>query len=205
MYIRVGTKLKFWRSNYKNKPAVVAPGFLKLVSVLSIFSIVGLLIYAVSLTLVGIGHSAIEPEKGIYVAFLHFVLPLGVAITVSTNSPLSRLIILVYSLVLYFATLAGKGVLGELEIAYDVKIFVSTFVLVVVVSWLFFSPKMRLYYALVADRPIPDDLQPRVSELVGKTWLSPKVVAAIEWVVDRLETVLLLGAAIAVIALFAFI
>jgi hypothetical protein len=66
-------------------------------------------------------------------------------------------------------------------------------VLATVVYWLFGSPKMRFYYATIANRPIADELRARADELQGGLSLSPRVRTVVEWIVDRAETAVLLG------------
>jgi hypothetical protein len=191
--LRPGTKVRFWTPGYKNKPTVHPPGLLSLVSVLSLFSAIGTLIYAVIQLLSAAGGSGIDAQQSIYIAFLHFLLPICVAYTISTNSPYSRILILLYCAVLYAATLAGKGYLGALEIDASDKTIVASGILLIVILWLFASPKMRLYYVLISDRPIPEELESRAPELLGKTWLGPKGTKALEWLTDNLETAVLIG------------
>ena len=190
--MRSGIKFRLWSPRFKNKPDVGPPGLLRLVAALSIFSIIGVLVYAIAISITGI-RSGPDPQSAAYVAVLHFLIPLGIAYTVGGNYPLSRLLIAVYVVTLSIATLAGIGFLGELQIDSSRKTIGTVAVLASTILWLFQSPKMRLYYALISGKPVPTDLVDRVDELTENTWLSPRATAAIDWFADNLETVVLLG------------
>jgi len=200
--MRPGVKFKLRKFGFKNKPSVDPPGLLRLVAVLSIFSVVGVLVYSVFQTTTGMEFSGMATEKAAYIAMLHFILPFCVFYAVSTNSVLSRILIVVYLLILYFATIAGKGYLGELSIDSEAKLVVTTAALFLILAWLFRSPKMRLYYALIADKPVPEDLEARASELIGMNRLSPKNRATVEWLIDHVENIILLGFIVVVIIAF---
>lgn len=200
--LRPGTKIKFWNPGFRNRPDVQPPGLLLLVSVLALLSSVGLLVFAVADSLSTAGSSAFDAEEALYIAVLHFVLPLTIAYTISTNSPLSKPLILAYILVLFAATMMGIGYLGELEFQGELKAVVATAIFLVVLLWLVGSPKMRLYYVLLSGKPVPEDLQHRVHELSGKSWLGPKARQTLDWVADNLETIVLLG--FIVVVLYAF-
>jgi len=191
--MRPGNKIPSGQRSFRHKPLVEPPGALRIVSALSILSIVGVLVYSVFIAIFSVTASGIDPEKGVYVAVLHFMLPFGVAYTVSTNNRLSRYILVAYFVLLYVATMSGKGFLGELQVEFLDKALLSTTGFALAVFWLFGSAKMRYYYALISDRPIPPDLESRAQELAGKNWPGPRTKAAIEWVADHMETVVLIG------------
>lgn len=200
--LRPGTKITFWNPGFRNKPGVRPPGLLAFLSIVALLSAIAVPVYAVTTSLASINAPGLYAYDAIYIAVLHFLLPLGVAYTVSTNSPLSRGLIAIYSAILYVATLAGKGYLGRLDIGETTMAVAATAVFVAVQGWLFFSPRMRIYYALLADRPVPQGLESRVPELSGGFWLGEKSHAVFEWLADNLETVVLVGfILIAVIAL----
>ncbi len=190
--MRPGIKVRLWTPRFKNKPDIEPPGLLRLVAVLSIFSIIGVLIYAVAISITGI-HTGPDAQSAAYVAVLHFLLPLSIAYTIGGNHPLSRTLIAIYVVVLGAATLFGVGFLGELRIGESIKVIGSVAFLSTVLIWLFRDPRMRYYYALVSNQPIPPDLEARAPELAGRNWLKPKTKAVIEWFADYLETVVLLG------------
>lgn len=167
------------------------------------FSIVGTLVYAVVMSTTGNAGSDILGLEAAYIAVLHFVLPFGVFYSISTNSPGSRVTIAAYFVILFLATIGGKGYLGAIQISETTTIIFATAVLVLVLVWLLHNPKMRYYYAAISNKPIPSDLEPRVSELSGKSWLSPRSRAILEWVAGHLETVVLIGFILA--AIYAFV
>lgn len=189
--MRPGVRLRFWTPGYKNQPDVRPPVLLRLVSVLSLFSFIGVLVYAVFLGVTGMPFSSIATEQAAYIATLHGVVPLIVFYTVSTNSPLSRPLILLYTLILCSATLAGKGFLGSLPIAALEKTITVFGVFLSVLYWLYGSARMRIYYALISNKPVPDDLVALAEKFAAKTWLDDTGRRRIEWLLDNLETLVL--------------
>ena len=200
--MRPGTKIRMWSPRVKNRPDVEAPGLLRAASAISIFSVIGMLVYAVAQSITTVN---IEPDgvRAAYVALLHFVLPFVAFYTITTNSPLSRTVIVTYVVILSSATIAGKGFLGELPYDPIYKALIAAAVLVVILIWLYGSPKMRFYYAAVSDKPIPSDLIAREVELQHVTRLSPRARATIDWFLDHLQTIVLLG--FIVTAVYAFV
>lgn len=191
--LRPGSRVTFWSPKFKHRPGVEAPLLLRLLAALSIFSVVGVLIYAVALALEGHWSTTAGAEQAPYIAVLHFALPVCIFYTVSTNSWLSRPLITVYFSVLYGATMLGKGFLGNLEFDRDVTGIVASGIFVLILAWLFRSPAMRIYYLRLSGKPIPEELAPRAAELAGRVSPNPKVVAAMEWFVDHLETLVMVG------------
>ena len=194
--MRPGTKVKMWAPRFKNRPEVEPPGLLKAVGALSIASIVSVLVYAVAQSVSGVETLGIEAA---YIAVLHFVLPFGVFYAISANSPLSRLAIATYAVILCTATVSGKGFLGGLQIEEAVKIAVAGGALFLVLAWLYGSPKMRFYYTSLSNNPMPPDLASRAEELHGGSWLSSKARETIAWFLDHLETTVLLGFIVAAV------
>ena len=202
-HMRPGVKIKFWSPKFTNRPDIEPPSLLKFVSAFSILSVIGFLVYAVASVMAPHGAGR-EPDliNGLYVAALHFILPIGVFYTVTVNSPLSRYVIGVHILTLTAATLAGKGFLGQLPITETTRIVASVAAFAVVMAWLFGSPKMRFYYAIISGKPIPEDLRPRADELHGGAILSPKVRAVLERIIDRLEIAVMLGLIVLVLYVY---
>ena len=188
--LRPGTKIKFWSPRFTNRPDVEPPGLLKFTGAISIFSAVGVLVYAVAMSLAMGGPAGID---AIYVAVLHFVLPICIFYTINVNSPLSRFAIGFYIVVLGVATISGRGFLGNLPIPEDSRVIASVAVMATIIGWLFASPKMRFYYATITGRPMDDELLARADELQGGISLSPRTRAILEWIIDRLETAVLFG------------
>ena len=150
----------------------------------------------------GAGSSEPTGVEAIYVAVLHFVLPVCVFYTINVNSPLSRFAIGFYTVILGLATIAGRGFLGNLPIPETTRVVASVAIMATVVYWLFGSPKMRFYYATIANRPIPEEMRARADELQGGIKLSPRVRRLLEWIIDRAETAVLL--AFIAVVLYAF-
>jgi len=205
--MRPGVKIKLWKFGAKNKSHVHPPGLLRLVAALSILSTVGVLVYSVFQATTWIGYTGMAAEKAAYIAMLHFVLPFCVFYAVSTNrvstnSILSRFLIAAYSLVLYVATISGKGFLGELSADSETGLVIASAAILLILVWLFRSPKMRLYYVLIAGKPVPEDLKYRASELVGGNRLSAKNRARVEWIIDNVETAIIFGFIIVVFIAF---
>ena len=199
----LGTKIKLWTGGYTNRPAVDPPWLLKIVAVLAFLSVIGALIYIVLETIRGPGSAGISTETAIYVVSLHFVVPITVFYSVTTNSRASRFLILGYGITLYVSTISNKGFLGGLKIDASIRDIVATVVLLSVVGWLFLSPKMRVYYALIAGKEVPVELESRAASFVEASKLNPRVRATLDWLADHLETTVLLG--LTALAVYAFV
>ncbi len=198
-----GTKIKLWTGGHTNRPGVDPPWLLKIVAVFAFLSVIGALIYVVLETIRGPGSTGLSAEMAIYVVSLHFIVPITVFYSVTTISCASRFLILTYVITLCVSTIANKGFLGGLEIDTSIRNIVAPAALVSVVGWLFLSPKMRVYYALIAGRDVPEDLESRTATIVEASKLNPRVRAALDWFANHLETTVLLG--LMILALYAFI
>jgi hypothetical protein len=192
-----------WTGGYTNQPSIDAPWLLKLVAALAILSIVGALIYVVVVSIGGPGSPSLSTEEAIYISLLHFVMPLLVMYTVTTNSPISRLLILGYIVTLSLSTIGGKGILGSFNMDPTLRAGILVLVVLAVALWLFASPKMRFYYAVISGRPIPGDLESRAASFVDESKLNPKIRVAFDWIADHLETIVLIG--FSVLAVYAYV
>lgn len=201
MRFPTGTKIKLWTGGYTNKPWVDPPWLLKLVAVLAFLSTIGSILYVTLNSVHWPGTPELSTEAAIYVVVLHFIVPVTVFYSVTVNSPASRLLILGYTITLYLATISNKGFLGTLAISPPVRDIVATLVLIAVAGWLFLSPKLRFYYALLSGDDVPADLESRAATFADESKLNPRVRAAIDWFADHLETIVLLG--LAVLAVYA--
>ena len=200
--LRPGTKVRFWTPGYKNRPDVSPPGLLRLVSVFSFLSVTGVLLYAITITLSSLSFVQADPIEAAYIATLHFVLPICIFYTISTNSALSRPLIGIYFATLYVATVGGIGFLGNLPIDQATKFVSATLCLILFAWWLLRSARMRLYYALIAHRPVPVDLADRIDELTYRHALSPATKARIDWIIDHMENLVILGFIVVVLIAF---
>lgn len=197
--MRPGVKIPFWSHRYKHKPDVDAPALLRLVAALSMVSIVGTLIYAVFDALSVSGSPLRAKSAMLYIALLHFVLPFVVLYTISTNSWLSRPFIALYNLILYGATVSGHGFLGSIGVSGTLRFAIASTFLLAVFLWLYVSPTMRVYYAVISGRPIPEGLENRRSRLSAGSSLSPKWRGRVEWLLEHMETLVMVGFIIACI------
>jgi len=191
VFLGRSTKVKLWTGGFTHQPSIDPPWLLRTFSALTMLSVVGTLVFAVW---IGVG-AGDEPslEDAIYIAILHFVAPLGITYMVTTNNPASRFLILGYFLALYVSVVEGKGFLGNLNWNPELKAIVSTAIFVLVVLWLFVSPKMRFYFAMISGKPIDRDLQQQSASFMDESKLNPKVRMVIDWFAERLETFVLLG------------
>ena len=201
--LRPGVKIKMWTGGYTNQPSIDAPWLLKLVAALAIFSIVGALIYVVAVSIGGPGSPSLSIEEAIYISILHFIMPILVMYTVTTNSHLSRFLILGYVVTLSLSTIGGKGILGSFDVDPTLRAGISIFGALTVALWLFGSPKMRFYYAAISGRPIPRDLESRVASFVDESKLNPKIRVVFDWIADHLETIVLIG--FSILAVYAYV
>ena len=190
--MRPGTKVRLWSPKFSHRPDVEPPAMLRFVAALSVFSVVGVLVYSIAVAL-AVGGGGIAPLQALYVAVLHFVLPVGVFYTVNVNSSLSRPIISVYAVVLSTMTSTGHGVLGKIDADPPTRIAICAAVCIAVLSWLYGSPRMRFYYASLTGKGIPDDLVGREKDLVGGVRLPARLRRFLEWFVDHGETLVLVG------------
>ena len=195
--MRPGVRIPFWSHRFKHKPDVDAPALLRLVAALSMISIVGTLLYAVFEALSATGSSLYSESGMLYIALLHFVLPFVVLYTISTNSWLSRPFIALYNLILYGATITGHGVLGTIEVSETLRFAVASTFLLAIFIWLYASPTMRVYYSVISGKPIPEGLEGYQSRLVAGRSLSPKWRGRVEWLLEHMETLVMVGFIIA--------
>lgn len=197
---RPATRIRFWTPKFRNRPYVQPPAILKLVSVLSVLSIIGTMIYYLMIALGDVvASTSIEPGSAIYISVLHFLLPFTIALSISTNSPLSRPLIVLYFLVLCGATILGKGYLGNVDIDSRLKTGFSVALFLAVSAWLFLGQKARAYYALLDGDAVPMGAGDEAVELIENPWPGKRARAIIEWLADHLETLVLLGLIAAVV------
>ena len=197
---RPATRIRFWTPKFRHRSYVQAPGFLKLISAFAVFSIVGTILYYIAAALGDVASStSIEPREALYVAGLHFLLPFVIALAITTNSGLSRPLIVVYFLVLSVATAVGEGTLGALPIGGALRVAVSVLVFVAISVYLYRGSKMRAYYALLRGNEVPKGTGTDAVELVENPWPGRRGRALLGWLSDHLETIVIVGLIITVI------
>ena len=192
-HMRPGTRIPSGQKSYKNRPEVTPPISLRFFAAFTLFTIIGFLIFAVADHLSMVGGRRFDPAAAALVVGLHFALPFAILYTVSTNSPLSRPAIALYTAGLCTATAAGAGMLGRVPVSDAVRIGTSVTVAVIVAAWLFGSPRMRLYYALVAHKPVPPELLARADELLEPPQVARRLAAGIDWLAGYMEIAVLIG------------
>lgn len=198
---RPATKVRFWTPKFKHAPGVRPPGLLNLISVLCILSVVGTLVYAAFRTMA----AGYQPDlaEAVVVSVIHFLLPISIAYTVFTNSHLSRPLLLTYSLALAASLLFGFGYVAPV---FDGKLMSSIAMLVslgLITAWLYLSPKMRIYYALLRNRRIPKRLAARAIEYVENPWPGRRTNEILDWISEHLETLVLIGLIVTVLLAWA--
>lgn len=195
--MRPGQRIKFWSPRFLNQPDVAAPGTLRILAGIAMLSVAGVPFYAV---VVALGGRDMYSAEAIYITTVHFVLPFALFYSVNANSPLSRPIVAIYTLVLGGMTIAGEGFLGKLPVDEGLRTTVTIVIVVAVLVWLAHSPKMRAYYALLRGDDVPIELQERQEELTTTDWMGPRAKALLSSILDHLETVILLAFIVVVFA-----
>ncbi|MEM7503058.1 MAG: hypothetical protein AAF417_13475 [Pseudomonadota bacterium] len=197
---RPATKIRFWTPKFRHRSYVQAPGFLKLVSAFAVFSIVGTILYYIAAAIGDVASStSIAPREALYVAGLHFLLPFVIALAITTNSVLSRPLIVTYFFVLSVATALGQGTLGALPIDGPLRVALSVLVFAGVSTYLYLGPKMRAYYALLRGNEVPRGTGADAVELVQNPWPGRRGRAVLGWLSDHLETIVIVGLIVTVI------
>lgn len=159
-----GSRFKLWVGQPVNAAFVTPPASLRVVLVLCILSSTGVLLYGVANQLALGGSAFYSLEQAAFFISCYFLLPILIAHTIATNWPISRVLIVVYSVALAFQTIQavydlrlgpnGRGLVTGL-------VFIS---LLGVVWWLFGSKKLRIYYSLIVGDGIPDDIEGTLEE-----------------------------------------
>ncbi len=202
---RPGTRVRFWTPRYTNRPDIGPPLPLRLLSGIAIFSVVGTLFYSVSEILSSLGSWGLGAFDYLYIALLHFILPLAAAYTISGNYPISRFVVSAYCLTLAGATVLGRSVLGQLAVDSAMVAALVPGALVVFLAWLFLAPRPRVYYLLIAGKPVPESLHAAGASLKESQWLSHRVRHALDQILDYMEIVTMVGFIVAVILVVVFL
>ncbi len=183
-------KFKLWTGGFINKPSVSPPGTLRIVFLLCIISFVGTLWYSIVEILSVGGSSGASPASDAFLGFFHLVLPLAIAVSICTNHPSSRILILAYVTTLYVVTLTGDRLPRFVSATTTNDVIITTIAFLGVVVWLYRSRRMRYYYAIIQDHPVPQDLADQADDLSGNAWLSEKLRKRLNWLADNLELII---------------
>ena len=156
-------KFNLWIGQPVHAPHVNPPFSLRAFSFLCILVIAGLLVFTVFEQLQP-GTSSAAPGLMIATAVVYFVLPIAIILAVWTNRGASRpLIVLFLAAVTMHAVIATAGVP---EISSYIRMLAAAEILIVA-GWLFISLKLRVYFAIVNDKPLPTDLPRPVEEILA--------------------------------------
>ncbi len=162
---RPAGKIPFWSGQPVNAPLVTAPLFLRVFHIIAVLNVVLVLFAGVFSQL---GNVYIEPSvRFLAPAILGFlVLPILISKAIATNWPVSRPLIALYlALMVYHATFP----IDRIAATDDEKNLLFALALVVAGSllwWLYRNAKVRLYYALVSGKQVPEDLADSVDSLL---------------------------------------
>ena len=98
-----------------------------------------------------------------------------------------------YVLILSTATALGHGMLGTLTQDAAVRVSSAFFAASTTLYWLFRNPRMRVYFARIGGRQVAPELQERVEALEAASGPGVRARMAIEWLVEWVELLILLG------------
>ena len=163
--MRPAGNLKLWTGGYVNRPGVGPPGYLRFILVLCTLSLIGTLFYAVFAILGHVGDPRNSAIQLAVEAVILFILPFSILYTISTNNPLSRILLLAYFGVTIFAIANYNYSL--VDTMTDPILVVFLLFMLVTVFWLFLSSRSRVYYALIRNSPVPEELEHLVEKYVA--------------------------------------
>jgi len=133
--------------------------------IVALLSVTGTLLFAVGNQLQMGGPSVSSPTEMGFIAICYFVLPVLIAHTVSMNWSVSRILIFAYASAVAFQ---GFQYVARVHATPVYKGAVATGIvlaLLIVLWWLFYSRRLRLYYSLISHTGIPEDLDAPPEEL----------------------------------------
>lgn len=163
----IGGKFRLWVGQPVNAAVVTPPASLRAAVVIAVVGVAGTLMFAVANQLTMGGMYVSSPEGMAFVALCFFVLPVLIAHTISMNWPVSRILVFVYA-----AAIAHQGFLylDRMRISTEYKGALAAGIvlcLLLVLWWLFFSRRIRVYYALISNTDVPDDLDASPDVVTG--------------------------------------
>jgi len=158
-------KFRLWVGQPVNAPFVTPPISLRGFLIVCILSVTGTLLYAVD-TQLRMGTST-PGGKEIFVSLLYFILPVLIAHSIAVNRSISRPLIVLYTSAIAFQIF--RWLEGRPEsFQYRTECIASVSIgFLMILWWLFGNIKMRVYYALISGRDLPDDLPLPADELLA--------------------------------------
>jgi hypothetical protein len=160
-------KLRLWTGQPVNAPFVTPPIGLRAILVICVLSVTGTLLLGVSRQLAAGGAPDDSASALVLIAFFWFLLPILLATTIVTNRAPSRLLSLAY---FGFVAVEVARYIDTLTYAPATRSYlaaVAGLLWLAMLYWMYRSARMRIYYALISGRPVPDDLAGRVDELTS--------------------------------------
>ena len=141
---------------------------LRLFGMLCFMSVIGLLVYGVAVTLSTHPAAQTTPQLEMIIeTVVWFGLPLLVAHTIWTNRPISQLLSAIcLAAAGYHSFVAIKSKIVE-EATLQYIGFGVGLVFLGAMWWLFGSTKLRVYYALIRNVPIPFDIDTIVEDVMA--------------------------------------
>jgi hypothetical protein len=129
-----------------------------------ILSVTGTLIYGVAVQLRTSANVAVV--EMVYVAVLHFLLPLLIAWSIAVNRQFSRPLLALYTLVVAFEVFFRIRAQTWSQPNQTYAWLGLATVMLLVFVWLYGTLRMRIYYALISGRALPDDLPQPAEEIL---------------------------------------
>ncbi len=159
---------RLWIGQPVNAALVTPPASLRAVVVLCILSATGTLFFGVANQL-SFGGAMVESFQEIaFLVLCYFLLPILIAHTISTNWPISRILISAYSFAVAYQAffyVDGLRIGSEYKGLGTAGIFVF---LLGIMWWLYGSKKLRIYYSLIVGEGLPGDMEGRTDELLAR-------------------------------------
>lgn len=158
-------KIKLWVGQPVNAPFVTPPISLRLALIVCVISVTGTLVYAVAVQL-RMGYETAHAAM-IFVAVLYFVLPVLIAHSIAVNRWFSRPLLLIYAFAVAFQVVSHA--LGQPWTREEKAgvLFLTGIVCAGIFWWLYWTVKMRVYYAMISGRELPTGLDRPVDEILG--------------------------------------
>ncbi len=158
-------KLRLWVGQPVNAPFVTPPISLRGFLIVCILSVTGTLFYAVA-TQLRVGTSTPD-VKEIFVSLLYFVLPVLIAHSIAVNRAISRPLIVIYTSAIAYQIFRWLERTPESFQYRTESLFSVGIVVLMILWWLFGNMKMRVYYALISGRDLPDDIPLPADEILA--------------------------------------
>lgn len=102
----------------------------------------------------------------------YFCLPVLIALTISSDSAHSRKFILCFIIFLGYKLFTWLSVTSNVFMAAMPAIIISFGSL----WWLYFSKKIRVYYAVLANKPLPNHLESNIETIMSPSTLEKKTI-----------------------------